>query len=42
MLSRRQSDGDLPPDRDGIAVILVAHGHQDVRTIVERMFGDDG
>ena len=29
------------PIEDGIAVILVAHGHQDVRTIVERMFGGD-
>ena len=30
------------PVADGIAGILVAHGHQDVRTIVERMFGDNG
>ena len=27
------------PTEDGIAIILVAHGHQDVRTIVERIFG---
>jgi plasmid stabilization system protein ParE len=27
------------PIEDGIAIILVAHGHQDVRTIVEKMFG---
>ncbi len=27
------------PIEDGIAIILVAHGHQDVRTIVERIFG---
>ena len=27
------------PIEDGIAIILVAHGHQDVRTIVGRIFG---
>ncbi len=27
------------PIEDGIAIILVAHGHQDVRTIVEKIFG---
>lgn len=30
------------PIKDGIAIILVAHGHQDVRTIVEKIFGGDG
>ena len=30
------------PVEDGIAIILVAHGHQDVRTIVERIFGSLG
>ena len=29
------------PIEDGVAIILVAHGHQDVRTIVERIFGGD-
>ena len=29
------------PIEDGIAIILVAHGHQDVRTIVERIFGGE-
>lgn len=29
------------PIEDGIAIVLVAHGHQDVRTIVERIFGGD-
>jgi toxin ParE1/3/4 len=29
------------PIEDGIAIILVAHGHQDVRTIVKRIFGGD-
>jgi len=28
------------PIRDGIAVILVAHGRQDVRTVVQEIFGD--
>lgn len=27
------------PIEDGIAIILVAHGHQDVRTMVEKIFG---
>ncbi len=27
------------PIEDGIAIILVVHGHQDVRTIVEKIFG---
>jgi len=27
------------PIEDGIAVILVAHGHKDVRTILEEIFG---
>jgi plasmid stabilization system protein ParE len=30
------------PIEDGTAIILVAHGHQDVRTIVEKMFGGGG
>ena len=29
------------PIEDGIVIILVAHGHQDVRTIVEKIFGED-
>ena len=29
------------PIDDGIAIILVAHGHQDVRTIVEKIFGGE-
>ena len=28
------------PLEDGIVVILVAHGHQDLRTIVEQIFGN--
>lgn len=28
------------PIQDGIAVILVAHGRQDVRTVVQEIFGD--
>ena len=30
------------PIDHGIAIILVAHGRQDVRTIVERIFGSPG
>ena len=30
------------PIENGIAIILVAHGHQDVRTIVETIFGVGG
>jgi toxin ParE1/3/4 len=30
------------PMEDGIAIILAAHGHQDVRTIVENIFGGGG
>jgi toxin ParE1/3/4 len=29
------------PIEDGVVIILVAHGHQDVRTIVQHIFGDD-
>jgi len=29
------------PADDGIVIILVAHGHQDLRTIVQRIFGTD-
>lgn len=29
------------PIEDGIAIILVAHGHQDVRTVIERILGED-
>ncbi len=28
------------PIQDGIVVVLVAHGHQDLRTIVEKIFGN--
>ena len=28
------------PIQDGIVVVLVAHGHQDLRTIVEKVFGN--
>ena len=27
------------PIEDGMAIIWVAHGHQDVRTVVENIFG---
>lgn len=30
------------PIDNGIAIIFVAHGHQDVRTIVDRIFGSLG
>jgi toxin ParE1/3/4 len=29
------------PIEDGIAIILVAHGHQDLPTMVNRIFGED-
>ena len=29
------------PIEDGVAIILVAHGHQDVRTLVEKIFGPE-
>ena len=28
------------PIQDGIAIVLVAHGRQDVRTVVQGIFGD--
>lgn len=28
------------PIEDGLVVVLVAHGHQDLRTIVENVFGN--
>jgi hypothetical protein len=27
------------PQEDGIAIILVTHGHRDLRTVVEQIFG---
>ena len=29
------------PFEDGIVIMLVAHGHQDIQTIVRQMFGED-
>ena len=29
------------PIEDGIAIVLVAHGHQDLQTIVNSIFGND-
>jgi toxin ParE1/3/4 len=30
------------PLEDGIVVILVTHGHRDIRTVVEQIFGSGG
>jgi len=30
------------PREDGIVVILVTHGHRDLRTVVEQIFGQGG